>query len=74
MKPLGQRPDLRLLTFLLAVLTLLAFLLPMLDGAARTQQVGILAEEGTARILVRANTIQNNAEADVQGDVEVSQR
>jgi hypothetical protein len=44
------------------------------SGAARTQQVGILAEEGTARILVRANTIQNNAEADVQGDVEVSQR
>jgi len=43
-------------------------------GASRTQRVGILAEEGTARILARANTIQNNAKADVQGDVEVSPR
>ncbi len=40
-------------------------------GASRTQQVGILAEQGTARIRARGNTIQNNLKADVQGNVEV---
>jgi len=40
------------------------------SGASRTQRVGILAEKGTARISARGNTVQDNIEADIQGNVE----
>jgi hypothetical protein len=41
------------------------------SGASRTQRVGILAEEGTARISAGGNTVRNHASADFKGKIEV---